>query len=99
MKFAAIIEYTPDAAKIAEIRPAHREYLKGILASGRLAIGGPFVDDSGAIIVYETATLEEAEAIVRNDPFAKGGVFVSWKLRPWKAVIGNPNLLPQAAPA
>jgi len=28
MAFAAIIEYCPDLAKIAEARPEHREYLK-----------------------------------------------------------------------
>ena len=31
MKFAASIEYTPDKAKIAEARPAHRVYLTTLL--------------------------------------------------------------------
>lgn len=93
MKFAAIIEYTKDKSKIAEVRPAHREYLKGVLASGRLAVGGPFTDDSGAIIIYEAPTQEDAEALIRDDPFARQGVFVSWKLRPWKVVLANPNLM------
>ena len=92
MKFAAIIEYTRDAATIAAARPAHREYLKGLLDSGRLAISGPFTDDSGGILVYETATAEEAEALVRDDPFARSGVFVSWKIHGWKVVMCNPKL-------
>ena len=87
MKFAAVIEYTPDKAKIAEIRPAHRKYLIGLYDAGKLAIAGPHGDDSGAIIVDETDTLEQAEAILKNDPFCTSGVFVRWNLRPWKTVF------------
>ena len=39
MKFAALIEYTPDKAKIAATRPEHRDYLKNVLESG-VATGG-----------------------------------------------------------
>ncbi len=90
MKFAAIIEYTPDKAKIAEIRPAHRKYLIGLYQQGKVAIAGPFGDDSGAIIVYETDTQEQAEELLKNDPFRTGGVFVRWKLQPWKTVFIGP---------
>jgi hypothetical protein len=94
VKFAATIEYTRDADKIAAARPAHREYLKGLLASGHLAISGPFTDDSGGLLVYETETLEETEALIRNDPFAQGGVFLTWNIRGWKPIMANPALFP-----
>lgn len=94
MKFAADIVYTRDAAKIAETRPAHREYLKGLLDSGHLAISGPFTDDSGGLLVYEAETQEEAEALLRNDPFTKAGVFVSWTMRGWRVIMANPALFP-----
>ena len=92
MKFAAMIEYTPDRDKIAAARPAHREYLKGVFDSGRLAISGPFTDDSGGILVYEVDTPEQAESLIRNDPFAKRGVFLSWTIKEWKVVMANPDL-------
>jgi uncharacterized protein len=94
MKFAATIEYTRDAAKIAAARPAHREYLKGVLASGHLAISGPFSDDSGGLLIYEAETLEEVEALIREDPFTKGGVFLTWTIRGWKPIMANPALFP-----
>jgi uncharacterized protein YciI len=94
MKFAAIIEYTRDAAKIAAARPSHREYLKGLLASGHLAISGPFADDSGGLLIYEAETVEETEALIREDPFTKGGVFLNWTIRGWKPIMVNPNLFP-----
>ena len=60
MKFAAIIEYMQDKAKIAEIRPAHRQYLTALKERGQLAVCGPFTDDWGGLIVYEAASKEEA---------------------------------------
>src|SRR5215831_6049271 len=66
MKFAAIIDYGPDLSKIQEIRPTHRQYLGELLKNGKLAISGPFVDDSGALIVYEADSKEEAESMIAN---------------------------------
>jgi uncharacterized protein YciI len=95
MKFAAIIEYTQDKAKIAEIRPVHRQYLTSLKDKGQLAIAGPFTDDSGSLIVYEAATREEAEGFLKADPFNKNGIFVSYKIRPWNPVMANRGLLPE----
>src|SRR5262249_16921047 len=94
MKFAGVIEYTDDKAKIQEVRPAHRQYLSGLKANGQLVVAGPFPDDSGGLIVYEAASREEAEALVQGDPFFQNGVFVSYVLRPWNPVMANRDLLP-----
>jgi uncharacterized protein YciI len=94
MKFAAIIEYSQDKAKIAEIRPTHRQYLAALKANGQLAASGPFTDDYGALIVYEAATKEEAEGFLKADPFNAAGIFVSYVIRPWNTVIANRELFP-----
>jgi uncharacterized protein YciI len=94
MKFAAIIEYSQDKAKIAEIRPTHRQYLASLKQAGQLAASGPFTDDSGALIVYEAASREEAEKLLQGDPFNKNGIFLKYQLRPWNPVIANRELFP-----
>ena len=94
MKFAAIIEYIQDKEKVSSLRPAHRQYLGTLKASGQLAATGPFMDDSGALIIYEASSAEEAEKLLRGDPFCSSGVFVSWKLRPWNPVMANRDLFP-----
>lgn len=94
MKYAAIIEYIQDKAKIGAIRPTHRQYLTSLKEKAQLVACGPFTDDSGALIIYEAGTPDEAEQFLRNDPFHQGGVFVTWKLRPWNAVMANRDLLP-----
>ena len=86
MKFATFIEYANRDA-IAEIRPAHREYLGTLREAGKLAGSGPFTDDSGALIIYETDTEEEAVELLENDPFRKAGVFQSYTMKPWNQVF------------
>lgn len=86
MKFATTIQYgNPD--KIAEVRPTHREYLGMLKEQGKLWASGPFEDDSGALIIYEAETQDEAEQLVRNDPFHEAGVFQSYTMKPWRQVF------------
>ena len=94
MKFAAVIEYIQDKEKIDSIRPAHRQYLRSLLEKSQLAITGPYLDNYGALIVYEANSPEEAETLVKGDPFHAGGVFVKWVIRPWNPVMANPKLFP-----
>jgi uncharacterized protein YciI len=94
MKFAAIIEYSQDREKVQSLRPVHRQYLTALKERGQLAACGPFTDDSGALIVYEAPTKEEAEALLKGDPFHANGIFLRWQLRPWNPVIANRDLFP-----
>ncbi|MCS7168186.1 MAG: YciI family protein [Gemmatales bacterium] len=95
MKFVAIIEYTQDHQKIQAVRPIHRQYLTQLKEQGKLVASGPFIDDSGALIVYEAQDRDEAEQLLRNDPFCQEGIFINWQLRPWNPVLANRNLLPE----
>ena len=94
MKFAAIIEYVQDKDKIQSIRPAHRQYLTALRERGQLVVAGPFTDDSGALIVYEAASAQEAEKLLQGDPFHQNGIFLKYVLRPWNPVIANRELFP-----
>jgi uncharacterized protein len=94
MKYAAAIEYVPDAEKVNAHRPAHRAYLTSLVEKDQLFASGPFEDGYGALIVYEAASPEAAEALLKADPFHAAGVFVRWTIRPWKVVFANPRLLP-----
>jgi len=87
MKYAASIEYLQDAAVVEAHRPAHRAYLTSLLERGKLFASGPYADGSGALIVYEADTPEEADAILKADPFHQAGVFLKWTVRPWKVIF------------
>jgi uncharacterized protein len=68
MKYAAVIEYITEQEKVQSVRPTHREYLTKLKDSGQLAASGPFTDGSGALIIYEAETPEQAEQLLRGDP-------------------------------
>jgi uncharacterized protein YciI len=87
MKYAVLIEYIQDKEKIESVRPQHRQYLTSLLNKGQLEAAGPFLDGWGALIVYEAGSPEEAEALLRADPFHDGGIFVRWTIRPWNCVF------------
>jgi uncharacterized protein YciI len=88
-KFAAVLTYIPDAGRVSEIRPSHREYLSGLLKAGKLYRSGPFPDGSGALIVYEAEDLAEAQVLLANDPFSKNGVINGVTLKEWNVVMGE----------
>ena len=94
MKFAVIADYDAADPQLAVVRPVHREYLTKLRDAGKLVISGPLTDTGGALIVLETASKEEADAIVAADPFVKSGVFKSWVIRPWNPIFVNKSLLP-----
>lgn len=93
MKFVAVIEYIQDQEKVAKIRPLHRQYLSTLRDQGKIVASGPFTDGWGALIIYETASQEEAETLVHDDPFRQNGVFLNIDLRPWNPVLSNRELL------
>lgn len=86
-KFALIVTFG-DKAKRDETRPAHREYLKGLFDRGKLVASGPFVDDEGALIIYECADEAEARSLLAADPYSQAdGVIAEVQIRGWNRVF------------
>lgn len=85
-KFAYIVRFNDATEQRLEARPRHREYLAGLLEQGKLVASGPFVDDSGALIIYEAADEAEARDLIANDPYAGAGVVMSGELKEWNRV-------------
>jgi uncharacterized protein YciI len=89
MLWAAVIRYgNPD--KIKEVRPVHRQYLSALRERGKLWASGPFVDDSGALIIYQAESEVEARQLIEGDPFFAAGVFQDIQLKPWNIVFTPP---------
>ena len=81
----------PDSAPLRDAhRTAHSDFLEK--NSGRIAYGGPLKGradgpSTGAIIVVDYATREEAEAFIAADPFHRAGVYESVAVRAFKQVF------------
>lgn len=86
-KFVLLVTYGDIPVRDAT-RPAHRDYLKSLLEGGKLIAAGPFLDDSGALIIYEAADLAEAQALLAKDPYTlAGSALATAELREWNRVM------------
>jgi uncharacterized protein YciI len=87
-KFAVILTYdAADTEPRAAVRPAHREYLWSLANAGKLLHAGPFADDSGALLVYEAETRDEAAAMLAADPFSTEGIVKASTIHEWNRVL------------
>jgi uncharacterized protein YciI len=64
----------------------HVGYMASFLESGRLAIGGPFLDNSGGMMVFRAENQEEAETTANADPAVKKGL-LKVTVKPWFAAM------------
>ncbi len=96
MYFAIVCNDKPDSMDLRLAnRPAHVDYLKA--QGGRVRIGGPFTTEDGAamtgsLIILEAADLAEAQAFAAGDPYNKAGLFASVEIRPWRWILGAPEV-------
>ena len=86
MKVVNYARYIQDSQRVTELRPRHREYMSQLGAEGKLVAGGPFIDGSGALFIYEVDSLDAATSIVAADPYMTGGALATYELRPWEII-------------
>ena len=85
-----VLEYRyvdPDAR--ARVRPDHLAYMAGLHDRGRVVMGGPVGDGSGALGVLRVDSEEEVRAIIADDPYTAAGVAADHVVRPWTVAIGG----------
>ncbi len=98
MLYAIVGEDMPNSLdKRLVARPAHLERLKQLQNEGRLVLAGPFpaIDSpdpgaagfNGTLLVAEFASLADAEAWLRDDPYVTQGIFAKTVARPFKQVL------------
>jgi pimeloyl-ACP methyl ester carboxylesterase/uncharacterized protein YciI len=93
MKFANYAKFVEDPEAANALRPRHREYLAGLQAEGKLAAAGPFTDGSGELFIYELESIDGARAVAAADPFAAGGAFTRYEVKPWDVALANAGLV------
>ncbi len=67
---------------------AHFDYIRGLHASGKALMGGPFADGDGGMVVLQVSGRAEALAIAAADPDVIAGV-LSFAIREWWPVAWN----------
>ena len=79
-----------DSTETAKIQEAHMAHLAKVYEDGKSCIAGPFGDDGDirGIVIYNTATLEEADSLANADPAVKAGRLTA-EVHPWWAAKGS----------
>src|ERR1700691_9086 len=60
-----------------KLKAGHLANIRKMTALGRLAVAGPFDEDGDiqGILIFKGTTMEEAKALVSEDPLVKAGQF------------------------
>jgi uncharacterized protein YciI len=83
-----VLEYRyGDLDARARVRPDHLAYVRSLHENGTVVLAGPVGDGSGAMMVLQVGSEEEAARVVEGDPYTAAGVGVDHVLRPWNVVI------------
>lgn len=64
----------------------HGRYLKELMAKGSLQFAGPFLDDSGGLILLNAKDASEARQIAEHDPAVVGGILEP-EIRPFRIMF------------
>lgn len=98
MWYAVISEDIDDSLpRRSQARAAHLARLSALVDEGRLLVAGPHpaidAEDpgpagfSGSLVIADFASLEEAEAWARDDPYVEAGVYANVVVKPFKRVL------------
>ena len=87
--YAVSYTYSDDVATRDEVRPSHRDFLRGLNAQGVVRASGPVDGGIGALVVLEAESAEDALRILDADPFQVRGVIAERGVRQWDVVIGG----------
>jgi uncharacterized protein YciI len=84
--FVKIEAGTVDKPTFDQYVPAHKAYVKELIAKGHKARTGYWAQLGGGMLLFEATSMDEAQAIVAADPLVQNGC-VNYQLYEWKIVV------------
>ncbi len=84
---AVILSFSDDPARL-ELRPGHRERAAQLHEQGVLLAGGPFEDQSGALLLFSTDDMAVVQAALEADPYYSAPGVQVVTVQPWTIATG-----------
>jgi uncharacterized protein len=81
------LAFDADPRRLAA-RPAHREMLAELHAQRRLVMAGPWPDDSGAMLVFDTDEAGINDIMAADAYYRTPGITVA-SVRRWQPIVGG----------
>jgi uncharacterized protein len=67
----------------------HARFIDGLVEGGFITMGGPLVDEGGALLVVEAADEAEVREKLGADPWYERGILELESIRRWEVFIGS----------
>lgn len=88
--FVVDYTYTAETATGRDTyRAAHRTWLAALVDRGTVIACGPYADDSGALILLESDTVDTVDSLLTHDPFVVHGLVPHYRIDEWTPVLGR----------
>jgi uncharacterized protein len=89
--FALSYDVVPDfIERRTEFREAHLRMVRDAYDCGQLVMAGALGQPpDGALLVFHGDSESMVESFARADPYVRGGLVTSWRVRSWTVVVGG----------
>ncbi|MBD2461358.1 hypothetical protein H6G89_09895 [Oscillatoria sp. FACHB-1407] len=84
--FVKIEKGIVDKSTFDQSVPAHKAFVKDLITKGHQARTGYWAERGGGMLLFQAASLDEAKAIVAQDPLIQNGC-VTYELHEWCIVL------------
>jgi uncharacterized protein YciI len=84
--FVKIEKGIVDKSIFDQVVPAHAAYVRTLIAQGHQAKTGYWTELGGGMMLFKAADLDEAKAIIAQDPLIQNGC-VEYQLHEWNIVV------------
>jgi DNA-binding CsgD family transcriptional regulator/uncharacterized protein YciI len=88
-RFVVEMVFETEDVRLGEVRPAHRRYWEDLAVRGVLLGGGLYTDESGGLMLCEAADATALRHLVDADPYVRGKLVRSVKIREWHVLVGG----------
>jgi len=65
----------------------HAEIVDQLVAQGFILMGGPLVDEGGALLIFNAEDENEVREKLKNDPWSKHGILKLESVKRWQIFI------------
>ena len=65
----------------------HAKFIDQLVADGFILMGGPLVDEGGALLIFNAEDENEVREILKNDPWSTHGVLKLESIKRWQIFI------------
>ena len=73
----------------------HAAFIDALVDKGFIFLGGPLVDEGGAVIVVRAADEDGVRSVLANDPWYQQGVLTLVSIKRWHIFIDERSGAPQ----